>query len=83
MKWHHFLGGLYSISIGGKEIDSTMPLESKFLSTSYDSRELERLFRIVARNHRTKDMEIDFSYMDFRIWLPRMYNGNMFFLKIL
>ncbi|WP_316242754.1 DUF6705 family protein [Bacteroides intestinalis] len=77
MKWHHFLGGLYSISIGGKEIDSTMPLESKFLSTSYDSRELERLFRIVARNHRTKDMEIDFSYMDFRIWLPRMYNGKM------
>ena len=82
MKMRYFLGGLYSISIGGKEIDNTMPLETKFLSTSYGSRELESLFRIKARNHRTKDMEIDFSYMDFRIWLPRMYSGKICGLSV-
>lgn len=77
MKMRSFLGGLYSISIGGKEIENTMPLESRLSSTSYVTRELLSLFRIQARNHRNEDMSVDYSYMDVRIWLPRMYSGKL------
>lgn len=38
MKWRHFLGGLYSISIGGKEIESTMEKEFNHLPPSATQR---------------------------------------------
>ena len=81
--WRSFVGGLYSISIGGKELINQLYRDHDHLPKSYRVSEMYRIYRIMARNHRTKDNKVDDSCLDFRIRLPRRDGQNIvsFFLS--
>ena len=82
-KCRSFVGGLYSISIGGKELINQLYRDHDHLPKSYRVSEMYRIYRIIARNHRTKDNKVDDSCLDFRIRLPRRDGQNIvsFFLS--
>ena len=82
-KCRSFVGGLYSISIGGKELINQLYRDHDHLPKSYRVSEMYRIYRIIARNHRTKDNKVDDSYLDFTVCLPRKDGQNTvaFFLS--
>ena len=82
-KCRSFVGGLFSISIGGKELINDLYRDHDHLPKSYRVSEMYRIYRIMARNHRTKDNKVDDSYLDFTVCLPRKDGQNtvVFFLS--
>ena len=82
-RWRSFVGGLFSISIGGKELMNELYKDHDYFPTSDRARKMYRIYRIIARNHRTKDNKVDDSCLDFRIRLPRRDGQNIvsFFLS--